>query len=91
MDSIDIPDSQPKFYKNKKEEADKQYKKGQKAITTSLLKWSKDHLGASLYFETAGKLYKEIGDIVKAKDSFLKYAESSEATGLLSGAADGYT
>jgi hypothetical protein len=55
------------------------------------LKWSKDHLGASLYFETAGKLYKEIGDILKAKDSFIKYAESSEATGLLSGAADGYT
>jgi hypothetical protein len=44
-----------------------------------------------LYFETAAKLYKEIGDIQKAKESYIKYAESSEATNLLSGAADGFT
>ena len=79
------------FYKNKKAEADKQYKKGQKALQTNLFKWSKDNLGASIYFETAGKLYKEIGDIKNSRESFIKYAECSEASQLLSGAADGYT
>jgi hypothetical protein len=49
-------------------------------LQTSLFKWSKDNLGASIYFETAGKLYKELGDIVKSKESFIKYAECSEAS-----------
>ena len=47
----------PEFAKKKKE-ADSQYKKGSAALKTSMFKWSADHLGASLYFETAAKLYK---------------------------------
>ena len=81
-----------KVYSDKKQkEADSQYKKGKKALSTGLMKWNPDHLGASLHFESAAKLYKEIGNEMMAKDAFLKYAVSSEQTDSLSCAADGYT
>ena len=52
----------------KQKEADSQFKKGKKALSTGLLKWNPDHLGASLHFESAAKLYKELGNEQKAKE-----------------------
>ena len=60
-------------------------------MSTGLLKWSPDHLGAQLYFENAAKLYKEIGNQIMAKECYLKYAISSEKTDSISCAADGFT
>lgn len=64
----------------KQKEADAQFKKGKKALSTGLLKWNPDHLGASLHFESAAKLFKELGDEEKAKDSYIQYAVASEHT-----------
>lgn len=75
----------------KVKEAESEYKKGKAALKTGLLKWSADHLSASLYFESAAKLYKEVGNEIMAKDAFLKYAHSSEKTDSLSCAAEGLT
>ena len=71
-------------------EADTQYKKGKSALKTTMFKWSANHLGASLYFETAAKLYKETGNNEKARESYIKYAESSEHIDSISCAAEGY-
>ena len=43
---------------SKIKEADKEFKKGKSAIKTSMLKWSADHISASMNFEAAAKLYK---------------------------------
>jgi len=56
-----------------------------------MFKWSADHLGASLYFETAAKLYKEVKDDKLAYESYLKFAVSSEKINSLSSAAEGYS
>jgi hypothetical protein len=56
-----------------------------------MFKWSQDHLGASLYFEPAAKLYREIGNVNMAKDAYLKYAQCSEKIDQVSAAAEGYT
>jgi hypothetical protein len=55
-----------------------------------LLKWSPDHLGATLHFETAAKLFKELGDSNMAKECYIKYALSSEKIDMPSCAAEGY-
>ncbi len=39
-------------------EAEKVFKKGEKALKTGLFKWSANHLEASICFEKAGKPYK---------------------------------
>ena len=78
-------------FNKKKQEADQEYKKGKAAIKTSMFKWSQDHLGASLYFESAAKLYKEIKNDIMAIDAYLKYAECSEKLDSVASAADGYT
>ena len=44
--------------KNSSKEADKYFKKGKAAASTGFLKWSADHLSASMHFESAAKLYK---------------------------------
>ena len=77
--------------KKKQKEADSQYKKGKSALSTGLLKWSPDYFGASLHFESAAKLYKELKNEIMAKDAFIKYADASEKQDMLSQAADGYT
>lgn len=48
------------------QEADKNFKDGEKALKTGLLKWSPDYLEGAMYFEKAAKLYKTIGDKEKA-------------------------
>jgi hypothetical protein len=60
--------------KDKIKEADKSFKKGKSAVSTGLLKWSADHLSASMHFEQAAKLYKETGQKDKSKDAWVKYA-----------------
>ena len=60
-------------------------------MSTGLLKWSQDPLSASMHYEQAAKLYKELNQNEKAKESFLKYAQACEKMDLRSGAADGFT
>ena len=38
-------------HKDKLKEAESQFKKGKNAVATGLLKWSADHLSASMHFE----------------------------------------
>jgi len=51
-------ESKGNYDKNKEKEAEKDFKKGKAALKTSMLKWSADHVGAQLYFESAAKIYK---------------------------------
>ena len=55
-----------------------------------MFKWKADHLGASLHFETAAKLYKEVSNNHMARDAYTKYAQSSENIDMASCAAEGY-
>ena len=73
-------------------DAEAKYKKGKNALKTGVLafKWNKDHLGASMYFEEAGKIYKEIGNDIMAKDCYLKCGESNKALDLVGSAAESY-
>ena len=80
-----------KMNAGKQKEADSEYKKGKAALKTGLLKWKPDHLSASMNFERAAICYRDIGNEIMAKDAFLKYAVSSEALDMLSGAADAYS
>lgn len=66
-------------------------KKGKSNMSGGFLKWGRDYLSASMHYESAAKLYKEIGNEVMAKEAYLKYAEASEKQDLLSQAADGLT
>ena len=77
--------------RDKIKEADKYFKKGKSATSTGLLKWSADHLGGSMHFESAAKLYKECGQNDKAKEAYIKYAQSSEKLDARGAAADGFT
>ena len=84
-------ESKGAYDKNKEKEAEKEFKKGKAALKTSMLKWSPDHIGAQLHFESAAKIYKQIGLDEKAVEAYCLYAKSSEATDTISCAADGYT
>ena len=46
-----------------------------------------DYFNAQSAFESAAKLYKDAGDEVKAKDSYLKYADACEKSDKTSAAA----
>ena len=50
--------NQPPIDPKKLKEADKNFKKGKKALSTGLFKWSPDYTGALMYFEDAAKGYK---------------------------------
>ena len=77
--------------KSKVKEADNYFKKGKSAASTGLLKWSADHITASMHFEQAAKLYKESGYPDKAKEAYIKYAQSSDKMDSRGCAADGFT
>ena len=47
-------------------EADKEYKNGDKAIKTGILKWSPDYTEGAMHFSKAAKLYKTLGNKEKA-------------------------
>jgi len=56
------------------DEAEKEFKKGEKAIKTGLLKWSADYLEGTMHFERAAKLFKDAGVKDKAVKAYLKYS-----------------
>lgn len=72
-----------------KEEADKEFKKGEAAIKTSGFKWTADYLEGCSYFERAAKSYKDLGDKKKAIQAYLKYSLCSEKLNEFYGAAEG--
>jgi tetratricopeptide (TPR) repeat protein len=59
-------------------EAEKAMKKGDAALKTGLFKWKPDHIEASMQYEKAAKLYKQLGDKMKAIEAFLKWSASCE-------------
>ena len=70
-------------------EANKAFKKGENALKTGLFKWSANHLEASIYFEKAGKLYKQLGEKQQAIDSFLRWSACCEQLNENYGSAEG--
>jgi hypothetical protein len=74
---------------NPLQEADKNFKDGEKALKTGIFKWSPDYLEGAMFFEKAAKLYKTLGEKEKAKEAFLKYSLCAEKINGFYGAADG--
>ena len=70
-------------------EADKAFKKGKKAITTSLFKWSADYLEGSLQFEKAAKGFAFSGMDDRAYEAWIEYSNCCEKNNEMSGAAEG--
>jgi len=52
--------------------------KGEKLITTSIFKWSADHLAAAPAFEKSAQCYVAVGDLNQAKAMYQKAAESQQ-------------
>jgi hypothetical protein len=46
--------------------ADKLVEKGKKALSTGIMKWSKDYVSAAIYFDQAASIYKTNGQYDKA-------------------------
>ncbi len=59
-------------------EAEKYLKKGNKAVSTGLFKWSSDHSEGAMFFEKAAKIFKAAGRTDKAIECYLKYSKSNE-------------
>lgn len=70
-------------------EAEKAFKKGKKAITTSLFKWSADYLEGSLQFEKAGKGFTMSGMNDRAYEAWIEYSNCCEKNNEMTGAAEG--
>lgn len=68
---------------------DKAFKKGKKAISTSLFKWSADWFEGSIQFEKAAKSYQVNGLEEKASEAWLEYAKCCEKSSDMTGAAEG--
>ena len=60
-------------------------------MKTSIFKWSADYVSASINFEKAAKMYKQIGNKKQAIEAYLEYSKSSEQSNELLGAAEGLT
>ncbi len=69
---------------------EKAFKKGQKAITTGLFKWSADYLEGSMQFEKAAKSFALTGLESRAKEAWLMYADCCEKNSEMNGAAEGF-
>lgn len=72
-----------------KEEADKEFKKGEAAIKTGVFKWSADYMEGTSHFEKAAKAYKNLGEKKKAIKAYLNYSLCSEKQNEFYGAAEG--
>jgi len=59
-------------------EAEAAMKKGDKAMQTGLLKWSKDYASAAMHYEEAAKLFRISKDFVNAKRVFEKNIKVNE-------------
>ena len=69
--------------------AEKHFKKGKKAISTSLFKWSADYVEGSIEFEKAAKRFAASGLEAKAMEAWLAYADCCEKNSENSAAAEG--
>ena len=68
---------------------EKHFKKGQKAITTGLFKWSADFLQGCVEFEKAAKSFTASGLDHRAMEAWLQYSKCSEGSDEMTGAAEG--
>lgn len=59
---------------SKSKQAQKCMKAAENALKTGLLKWSKDYDEASIQYERAAKIYKELNDDQGASEAYLKFA-----------------
>jgi len=64
------------------------FNEGKSALKTGLFKWSPSWDEAGLKFEKAAKLFKEAGNEIAAKESYLEYARCLEKTNELLCAAE---
>ena len=69
--------------------AEKAFKKGKKAITTGLFKWSADWFEGSVQFEKAAKSFAAAGRDDRALEAWLEYSKCSEKNSDYNGAAEG--
>ena len=70
-------------------EGEKAFKKGKKAITTSLFKWSADYFEGSVQFEKAAKSFTASGLEMRAMEAWLEYSNCCEKSNDMNGAAEG--
>ncbi len=70
-------------------QAEKDYKKGEKALKTGLFKWNADFNEGQMYFEKAAKAFKLQGEKQRAADAYLRYSACCEQLNEMYGAADG--
>eukprot|EP00656_Telonema_subtile_P005075 TRINITY_DN12302_c0_g1_i7.p1 TRINITY_DN12302_c0_g1~~TRINITY_DN12302_c0_g1_i7.p1 ORF type:complete len:136 (-),score=30.45 TRINITY_DN12302_c0_g1_i7:108-515(-) len=75
MESNTLSPSMERFGSRRIEEAHAELKKANKALKTSLFKWSADYDVASRAFEAAASRYNMAGMLVEAKDCFVNSAE----------------
>jgi len=68
---------------------EKAFKKGKKAITTSLFKWSADFYEGSVQFEKAAKSFAAHGLDERAQEAWLQYSDCCEKSDEMTGAAEG--
>lgn len=68
---------------------EKLFKKGKKALATSLFKWSADYLEGSIQFEKAAKSFAASGCDDRAFEAWLEYSKCCEHTNEMTGAAEG--
>mmetsp|Transcript_6332 Transcript_6332/g.8476 ORF Transcript_6332/g.8476 Transcript_6332/m.8476 type:complete len:95 (+) Transcript_6332:22-306(+) len=69
--------------------AEKHFKKGKKAISTGLFKWSADYIEGSFEFEKAAKRFAQSGLEARALEAWLCYADCCEKNHEMSAAAEG--
>lgn len=68
---------------------EKAFKKGKKALSTGLFKWSPDYLEGAVNFEKAAKSFTATGLDLKAQEAWLEYSKCSEQSNEMTGAAEG--
>merc|ERR1719469_17242 len=69
--------------------AEKHFKKGKKAISTGIFKWSADYIEGSFEFEKAAKRFALSGLDAKAMDARLAYSDCCKQNNEMSAAAEG--
>lgn len=69
--------------------AEKHFKKGKKAISTGIFKWSADYVEGSIEFEKAAKRFAMSGLEERAMEAWLAYADACEKNNEMSAAAEG--
>lgn len=68
---------------------EKAFKKGKKAITTGIFKWSADYFEGGIQFEKAAKSFAANGLEMRAQEAWLEYSGCCEKGDDMTGAAEG--